>query len=441
MSIQNNFIKSGSIKSFVLILLVLAAAMFPRLITAVGAPAFINFLHFAFVVVLMGLMLSKIQSHVAKEILLGLLVLLGIILSSALVNSAGVINVVLDFLLLGEPFLLLLAIISIPMARSSIERFQFWLMLFVFIHIVFAYFQFFVLNLGHDPDNIKGIFLNMGAGHHVGGAVALTAAVYFFVLPDIPSMWLRMFFGIVCLGEVLLSDAKQVIAVFLVALVALLCTKLNNIGKFLQYFIITIVMMFLVIWAAKTIFPALALILDVDRLNSGLNAKFSVFSIIISYFNSYLNWFLGLGPGHTVGRLGWLIPDYLQYLKPLGVTTSPIFDAVFTAQQENYYANAKTGSSLYSLLFSWAGVWGDLGIIGLVSYIYLWFLVWRNICADDLSRFYLLTVFVFGIVFSWMEEPGYMLFVTSLIGLQWQKHQNTIDNSQYKSFKKRFMTS
>lgn len=200
-------------------------------------------------------------------------------------------------------------------------------------------------------------------------------------------------------------------------------------------------MMFLVIWAAKTIFPALALILDVDRLNSGLNAKFSVFYIIISYFNSYLNWFLGLGPGHTVGRLGWLIPDYLQYLKPLGVTTSPIFDAVFTAQQENYYANAKTGSSLYSLLFSWAGVWGDLGIIGLVSYIYLWFLVWRNICADDLSRFYLLTVFVFGIVFSWMEEPGYMLFVTSLIGLQWQKHQNTIDNSQYKSFKKRFMTS
>ena len=168
MSIQNNFIKSGSIKSFVLILLVLAAAMFPRLITAVGAPAFINFLHFAFVVVLIGLILLKIQGLIAKEILLGLLVLLGIILFSALVNSAGVINVVLDFLLLSEPFLLLIAIISIPMARSSIERFQFWLMLFVFIHIVFAYFQFFVLNLGHDPDNIKGIFLNMGAGHHVG---------------------------------------------------------------------------------------------------------------------------------------------------------------------------------------------------------------------------------------------------------------------------------
>ena len=430
---KNLVLQPGTVKSFYLVLLALATAIFPRVITAVGAPAVINFLHFAFVIVLLGLMLSKIRSYIAKKVLFGLLVLLGLILSSALVNSAGVINVILDFLLLAEPFMLLIAIVSTQMSQASIERFRFWLMLFAFIHILFAYFQFFVLGLEYDADQIKGVFLKMGAGHHVGGGVALTTAVYFFVASGIRSIWIRIFVAIIFTYEVVLCDAKQVFAVFLVSLIILLSIKLNNIGKFLQYFAIASVTVGIVLWAAYNIMPALTLGLDSDRVSKGLESKFSVFSIIISYYHSPLNWLFGLGPGHTISRLGWLIPDYMQYLNPLGVTTSPIFKVVWDAQEGNYYSNSGTGSSLYSLLFSWAGLWGDLGLVGLGAYLYLWFLVWHQLCLDDLSRFFAITIFVFGTVFSWMEEPGYMLFVVSLIGLQWQKHQISIDSPSKKN--------
>ena len=155
----------------------------------------------------------------------------------------------------------------------------------------------------------------------------------------------------------------------------------------------------------------------------GLEAKYSVFYIINSYYHSPLNWLFGLGPGHTIGRLGWLIPDYIQYLQPLGVTSTPITEAIFDVNDTHPLTNAKTGSSMFSLTFSWAGVWGDLGFLGLGVYLYLWYIVWCQLCLDNISKFFLINVLVFGGIFSWMEEPGYMLFIASLIGIHWQEHQ------------------
>jgi hypothetical protein len=79
---------------------------------------------------------------------------------------------------------------------------------------------------------------------------------------------------------------------------------------------------------------------------------------------------------------------------------------------------------MFSPLFSWAGVWGDLGLLGLAAYFYLGYLVWRYIALGNLSRYLMLTVFAFVCVMSQLEEPGYMLFVAALIGLQWHEQQN-----------------
>jgi hypothetical protein len=35
----------------------------------------------------------------------------------------------------------------------------------------------------------------------------------------------------------------------------------------------------------------------------------------------------------------------------------------------------------------------------------------------------MLTIFVFGLIFSQIEEPGYTLIVASMIGLSWQKRK------------------
>ncbi len=80
-------------------------------------------------------------------------------------------------------------------------------------------------------------------------------------------------------------------------------------------------------------------------------------------------------------------------------------------------------SSLFSPLFTWAGIWGDIGLVGLISYLYLGFITWSFLGKDDFSRFLILNVVVIGFILTQMEEPGYMLTVASLIGMRWQERQ------------------
>ncbi|NJM71427.1 MAG: hypothetical protein HC862_15020 [Scytonema sp. RU_4_4] len=384
-------------------------------------------MHFGFALALFVWVIPLIRSRIAVQLLVGLLILLAISTSSALLNKAGLINVLLNFLMLAEPFILLIAITSIKLPQDSIKKLQKWIFLFIYIHLVFVYCQKFLLKAPTN-DDVKGIFLNMGAGHHVGGDVALTFGFYFLLSSGVRSIWLRVFVFILCLGNIVLADVKQVVIAFLVSWFILIVTQLKEIWKAIMYLIIAIPTTLGVLKIVNTMYAGIRYISDMEVVTEAFQYKLSVFSIITSFYKSDLNWLFGLGPGHTISRLGWLMKDYIQFLKPLGVTGTPVFQTVWVAQESYYWSNSITGSSMYSLLFSWAGIWGDLGFLGLGVYLYLWFLVWRYICVDKLSKFFLITMFVAGLIFSWMEEPAFMLFVVSLIGLQWQKYH--ADKSQ-----------
>lgn len=414
--------QSFVIKSYSLIALTLATVMFSRVLTATGAPRILDFFHFI-IVPLVFILLCLVTRPQLLGAISGMFAFALVILVSALVNSAGMVNVVLDFLLLIEPFLLLLAIVSVRWSSSSIKQFRLWLLLVVGVHVALAFSQRFVLGL--TGDDVKGVFLDMEAGHHVAGAVALTAAVYFLVAPPVKSMWIRVPVAVLCAAVVVLSDAKQVIAVFLVSLLALGLIKWRNVGAAFRYGTILVASAVATVLSAITIFPQLTNWTRMDQIIAGLEQKSTVFPIIASFYNSPLNWLFGLGPGHTIGRLGWLLPDYSQYLRPLGATSSPVTQAILRANETNWLSNPETGSSVWSLMFSWAGVWGDLGLVGVGTYLVLWWFVWRKFCLDDLSKFFVITILVFGVTFSWMEEPGYMLFVVSLIGLRWQEYQSS----------------
>ncbi|WP_414584574.1 hypothetical protein [Scytonema sp. PCC 10023] len=413
--------QAGIIKRSSMILLFLASAMFPRVLTALKIPSVINFLHFVIAIGLFVWIIPRIRSKIAVQLLVGLLILLTESISSALLNKAGAINVILSFLMLGEPFILLIAITSIKLPQRSIKIFQKWLFIFVYIHFAFVYFQTFIL--GYRNDYVKGIFLNMGAGHHVGGDVGLTFGLYFLLASGVRSIWLRIFVFILGLGNILYADVKQVVIAFIVSWFILIITQLKEIWKAIMYLGIALPITIMVLQIINSLYAGIRYISDMEVVTEAFQYKLSVFSIIASFYKSDINWLFGLGPGHTISRLGWLMKDYIQILKPLGVTGTPVFNTVFNAQESYYWSNSITGSSMYSLLFSWAGIWGDLGFLGLGVYLYLWFLVWKYICVDKLSKFFLITVFVAGLIFSWMEEPAFMLFVASLIGLQWQKYQ------------------
>jgi hypothetical protein len=140
-----------------------------------------------------------------------------------------------------------------------------------------------------------------------------------------------------------------------------------------------------------------------------------------TFYKSALNWLIGLGPGHTVGRLGgWMVWEYKSLLAPLGLTTSKASVAVWSATNASWLGNK---SSWFSPLFGWAGIWGDLGFAGLGTYLYLWWTVWKKACIGDLSKFFTLTILVYGFIMTQIEEPGYMLYMTGIIALCWQTQQ------------------
>lgn len=410
----------------------LATALFPRIFTALKIPTAINFLHFVTVPLACGSVLWNSRSKdpqqiaISKKILLGLFLFLIVVFASALLNDAGVINAVLDYILLTEPFILILTIVSIPMTMEIYQRFRKWILQAAMINMLFAYVQKYIFRMERLEgleDNIKGIFIGQGAGHVLGGSVAMTFAIYYFITAKSKPLWFRVAIVLACLNQIIISDTKQVLMTFMAAYVILYLVNIKDIRKTLIYLIIGAIALSGFYWAIYNIEALSAYTVWIRPEIYGPDGeatrlKFATFRLVPQYFQSPLNWLLGLGPGHTVGRLGgWMLEIYWNLLSPLGATIHPVSKEIWQAVADSWLGDQ---SSMFSPLFGWAGIWGDLGILGLTSYFYIAYLVWRYICVTDLSKYLMLTVFVFGLIFSQLEEPGYSLFVASMIGLGWQ---------------------
>lgn len=424
--------QKGYISNLSLTLFGIGSALFTRILTTLKIPSAINFLHFAAIPFACGSVLLNSRSKdpkqvaISKNIALSLFIFLIVVFASALLNDAGVINAILDYFLLAEPFIVILTIVSLPMTTESYQYFRKWILQASFINMIFAYVQKYIFHMERligEEDNIKGIFIGQGAGHVLGGSVAMTFAVYYLVNAKNKPLWFRILIFLGCINHVIVSDTKQVLLAFILAYVILYFVNIKDIRKALIYLIFGIVFGSIFYWAIYNIdyFSAYTVWIRPEIYGPDGEAtrlKFATFRLVPHYFHSPLNWLLGLGPGHTVGRLGgWMMETYWNLLGPLGATVHPVSKEVWRAVGASWLGDQ---SSLFSPLFGWAGIWGDLGLIGLGAYFYMAFLVWHYVCITDVSKYFLLTVFVFGSIFSQLEEPGYTLFVASMVGLEWQ---------------------
>lgn len=433
--------KKSYLKTTTIVLLAFASAFFPRIIESAGAPSIVNFVHFAIVPFALGFALVKARSQdsnqlsVIKELLLGLLLLLGAGCASAFWNHAGAINVVFSFLLLAEPFFLLIAIVNIPMSVKSLKQFRGWMTGFVFFHLLLIYIQYAKGFCNHIPgecDNIQGVFYLSGSGHVVGASVSCSFAVYYFIAAKSNPLWLRALVFVAGFLNVELSDAKQVLVMFLGAWAIMVIIGAKNIHQTFLYGTGLAIVIIAFIWAAQNT-EALSNYTNWIRPElygpdgEATKVKFLGIRHTISHFSSPLNWLLGLGPGHTVSRMGgWMIRDYSHLLGPLGATNAPAgkFGAIsYLVWRDMGRSWLAEGTSLFSPFWGWAGIWGDLGFLGLGAYLYLGSIVWRRLCLDNLSKFLMLTVGICGFIFTQLEEPGYMLYIATLLGLRWQEHQ------------------
>ena len=427
--------QKGVISSSVLLLLAFASAFFPRILQAIGAPSPINFAHFALLPIACGVVLCTSQSRdqyslaIVKAILLWLLALLVVTVASALLNNAGIINIYLELMILSEPFILLAAILSIPFTVRSLRRFRNWVLSFGAIHLALAFGQKIGLETGilqHSSltleDNIQGVFYLSYGGHTVGASVSIAFGTYFYVSAKGMPLWIRGSALAAVMAQILFADAKQILFAALMAGGLLVISKTTDMRAMLQYLISAILLGYVLYWCVYNVevFSPYQVWIRPGIYGPNGDAtllKMSSIDIIISHYTSALNWVLGLGPGHTIGRIGgWMLDSYWSLLKPLGATRLPVSDEVWAIWNGNYLE-----SSFFSPLWGWAGIWGDLGFLGLGSYIALWSIVWIKICKDDISRFLVLSVISNGFIYTLMEEPGFVLTSILLVGLRWHE--------------------
>ncbi|MBW4480960.1 MAG: hypothetical protein KME14_00305 [Tildeniella torsiva UHER 1998/13D] len=435
--------QSEVITAPVLLLFAFATIFFPRIINSIGAPSPINFVHFLVVPIVLLWILVKTrprdrhQASVAKQFLSWLYLLLIVVIASALLNKSSIVNSALSFFLLAEPPLFLIGLLSSIFSYKDFLIFRTWFVRFSIFHLALSLIQAFLLTvgimkpgeLGVIQDNIQGVFYVSGGGHNVAASVSMAFGIYYLGSTQGNSgsnmvSRLRIIVLILSIVQLLYADSKQTMLAALIAWTFLTITKAKKIVTFLKYTILITVIIFAMLWAIDHIplFRAFGIWLKPDiygRDGVATQLKVSAFPVIISHYESILNWFLGLGPGHTVSRTGgWIIREYWSLLGPLGATVHPASGEVW-----NEVASVWIGrrSSMFSPLFGWAGIWGDLGFLGLGSYIAILVFIWKKLCKDDFSKFILLTMAVHGFIFSQMEEPGFMVHSMTLIFLRWKE--------------------
>ena len=438
-------VRKGYYSSTTLVLIAVSTAFYSRVVAAAAhLPSFLNFLHFAAVPVTCAVVVStskvkdRRQLEIARALLFGLFALFTVEIASALLNDAGIVNAVFHFLMFAEPFMLLLAVVCIPLSLSRSEQLKTWLVRSSLLNLALAFMQYPLIASGKlnakgldATDGTAGVFFPSGAGNYVSTTVSIYFGLYFLLSAKGLPPWLRALPLVGAVIQFQLTDSKQVLLALLIGWIGLILSKTKNIGKTLVYIMAAGVIVSGFSWAVQN--------LDYGFLGAFKNyadkqgaygpdgvatqIKTAPFRMIPAYYSSPLNWLVGLGPGHTVGRLGgWLLKENWNILGPLGATIHPLSSEMWLAVYQNWIAMEST---MFSPFFGWAGLWGDLGWLGLGAYLYLSWVVWHYLCLDDLSKFLLLSVAGFGLIFTQMEEPGFMLYSAFLIGTRWYEQQST----------------
>lgn len=423
-----------------LIIFAFSVVFYSRIFCSIThAPSILNIAHFAIVpfVLVVVLLTSRSKDHkqiaIAYSFLLGIFIFLVAVLASALWNNTGLINVIVSFMMLVEPFMFLLAIVCIPMSAKSVTRIKNWLIWSVLINFVLAAVQKPLIDAGklyangfNGTDGCGGVFFVSGAGNYVSASVSVVFALYFFTNQKTFPLWMRIVAIIAAFWQILFSDSKQIVLAYLIAWVLLILVNSKDFGKTIKLLSAIALFGYGFLWCVQNL-KAFAAFTSWARPELygpdgyAWYTKFYSVRSILSYYQSPLDWLFGLGPGHTVSRLGvWFLRDYWSILEPLGATTNPISQDAMEFCGNSWLCS---GSTLFMPIFGWAGIWGDLGLLGVGAYLFLGYLAWQYFSLDDALKITSLAVFVMGFIFTQMEEPGFMLSIALILGLAWQERQ------------------
>ncbi|MEL6495600.1 MAG: hypothetical protein AAFQ41_10835 [Cyanobacteria bacterium J06623_7] len=430
-----------------LIIFAFSLVFYARIITTMTPlPPILSHAHFVIVPLISAIALlttptkNELQLRLIKTLLTGLFIFFMVNLASALWNGAGIINALASFMMLGEPVMFIAAIICIPMSGKSVNKLQRWFIASAVINFLLAAIQKPLIDMGKlyaqgfdGTDGCGGVFFVSGAGNYVSAGVSTIAALYFLINGKNCPLWIRVAALTAAGWQLVFSDAKQLVLAYAVGWVLLIIFNVQDVGKTIKLLIAMIVTGLTFLWCVNNLpfFAAFTAWSRPELYAPGGDVWFTKFysiRAILSEFSSAGNWLFGLGPGHSVTRLGaWFMQDYRSIFEPLGATTTSI-----GAESREFITTfwLAKGSSLFSPIFSWVGIWGDLGFVGLSGYLYLAYLVWRNLALDNSLKITMLAMVVIGCVFTQLEEPGFMLSFALLLGLAWQRKRLKLEQNE-----------
>jgi len=426
-------------QTYILIVAVFFAAMFSRVFVYMGLPNVLNFAHFPIVIAAAynAVVKKHPTSKLARGLELGIALLLAVSIISGFVNNASILKSIFVWLTFCEPFIFLYAICRTPLDEKQ-QQFL-WKLLYVYlaVYIPMCFVQYFTglfstRPLGH-ADIIQGTFSGMEAGAHVAGGVAIIFILMFMakiISSKDPAKKIRwILVSAVLIVIPILADAKQCMIAFTPAVVILICVFSPFSMK--KRVTIGVLMLIGAIFLFNVDLPVEKLSKARDDavmgyggtaggLGSALLRKWSRFQVVIKEFDNVpMGWILGVGPGmggsrvafeaYTGGNVG-------SAVRKLKLKSSPLTWDIWYI---DYYS---TRSSLYTGISSWLGIFGDLGLTGLLIYVWIWWQIWHGIRTEVgwkgmFAKSIIVMTLVLGYLFNWLEEPNYMCFVAFLMGL------------------------
>ena len=422
---QNNFFLNN------IIFLITVSFLFTRVLVFVGLPSSINHIHYLliFMSYLWSLAFIKDSQNISLNKLIFLFVLF--ILVSTLYNKISKFNFIVYTLIILEPFFYYTFLIRVKLSLTDQKFIKKIIILFSFLNTLICYIQYFIYNL--RSDDVQGLFINLGAGHHVAGFVATLTATYVFFLTKLNN-YIKFTIILILVSVNILSDAKQVVLSFVIALFIFYLIrfiKTKNITYILKILFNTGLMIILIyiLYSINKVYFSPYFSKNIDEIKEGLDLKFSIFELFKYYHYSYLNNFFGLGPGQTTSRLAIMIPDYQDFLF-FNFSINELTNIIWIFQQSNYITATSTGSSLFAPFFFWGGIYGDIGSLGVLIYLILWQQILKLNEYDEYSIFLVILVLLKGIVFNWPEEPPFILLIVSLLAIRFYdiKNSKNIEN-------------
>lgn len=352
---------------------------------------------------------------------LSVLLFIGVVFLVGYLNNVAALLSVIYAVTLAEPFVLLVCAGLVKhYARRRVYAGEVFRVRSLISHRVFVYLMvggyalgiIQALLFGGFYDYVKGFFVGAGAGQHVYGGIMAALVIVLIMRFWQAKAFLtqRALLRLAAIGAavfmVALTDTKQLLAIALVLVALYILGELfSKGGGAVQKLGGGLAL--LTIGAGGWLYLGYFLTSQWAKIQLGVAWKVNTLSDVWRFGRGdALSFLSGFGPGQTVSKLSMMVSDYEGLFRSAGldIMSSNITNNLWDLNQGYWVSNSVTGSSLFSQFFSWAGVVGDTGLLGLLAYLLMIAVsvyATRNSATAGLLWAYFILI---GFAFMWLEE-------------------------------------